>query len=55
VPATFAFPAGVKQDVGWKLWLQGMPGFAMEGENCLIEQHNIKAFRKFLPLAYQKR
>jgi hypothetical protein len=55
VPATFAFPAGVKRDVGWKLWLQGMPGFTMEGENGVIEQHNIKAFRKFLPARLPKK
>jgi hypothetical protein len=54
-PATFAFPAGVKGDVGWKLWLQGMPGFAMEGENGVIEQHNIKAFRKFFPARLPKK
>ncbi|KAI2513449.1 hypothetical protein MHU86_923 [Fragilaria crotonensis] len=47
VPATFAFPHGVKQDVGWKLWLEGMPGFATEGENGVIEQRNVKPFQKF--------
>ncbi|KAI2492163.1 hypothetical protein MHU86_22390 [Fragilaria crotonensis] len=55
VPATFAFPVGVKRDVGWKLWLQGMPSFAAEGENGVIEQHSIKAFRKFIPARLPKR
>ncbi len=55
VPATFAFPVGVKRDVGWKLWLQGMPSFATEGENGVIEQHSIKAFRKFIPACLPKR
>ena len=49
VPATFSFPVGVKRDVGWKLWLQGMPGFAKEGKNSVIEQHSVKPFRKCLP------
>ena len=49
VPATFSFPAGVKRDVGWKLWLLGMPGYATMGENGVIEQSNIKPFRKFVP------
>jgi hypothetical protein len=55
VPATFAFPAGVKRDVGWKLWLQGMPGFTAEGENGIIERRNIKPFRKFLPARLPKK
>jgi hypothetical protein len=55
VPATFAFPVGVKRDVGWKLWLLGMPGFAAEGENGVMEQRNIKPFRKFLPARLPKR
>ena len=44
MPATFALPAGVKRDVGWKLWLQGMSGFTAEGENGINEQQNIKTF-----------
>jgi hypothetical protein len=31
-----------------------MPGFAMEGENGVIEQHNIKAFQKFLTACLPK-
>ncbi len=38
IPATFAFPTGVKRGVGWKLWLRGMPGFTTESENGSIEQ-----------------
>ena len=49
VPASFTFPAGVKRDVGWKLWLLGMPGYATSGENGVIEQSTIKPFRKFVP------
>jgi hypothetical protein len=49
VPQTFAFPASVKRDVGWRLWLQGMPAHTMVGENGELIQNKIKAFRNFLP------
>ena len=49
VPASFSFPAGVKRDVGWKLWLQGMPGYATVDENGIVQMRKIKPFRKFLP------
>ncbi len=55
VPATFAFPVGIKRDIGWKLWLQGMPGYTTTGENGVIERRNIKPFRKFLPARLPKR
>jgi hypothetical protein len=49
VPQTFAFPGSVKRDVGWRLWLQGMPAHTTVGENGEMIQNKIKAFRKFLP------
>jgi hypothetical protein len=55
VPATFAFPVGIKRDIGWKLWLQGMPGYTTTGENGVIERRNIKPFRKFQPARLPKR
>ena len=49
VPQTFSFPASVKRDVGWRLWLQGMPAYKTVGENGVVEHNKIKAFRVFLP------
>ena len=49
VPPTFQFPSSVKRDVGWRLWLQGMPAYATVCENGLIENNKIKQFRNFLP------
>jgi hypothetical protein len=43
------FPAGIKSDVGWKLWLAGMPTFRTEqGENGSVTNNAIKPFCKFL-------
>ena len=49
VPQTFAFPVSVKRDVGWRLWLQGMPDHRTVGENGELTHNKIKAFRNFLP------
>jgi hypothetical protein len=49
VPQNFAFPGSVKRDVGWRLWLQGMPAHTTVGENGHVTHNKIKAFRNFLP------
>jgi hypothetical protein len=50
VPVSFSFPAGIKRDVGWKLWLAGMPAYRTEGENgSVLNKNAIKPFCKFLP------
>ena len=55
VPESFAFPAGIKRDVGWRLWLTGMPAYRTEGENGEVEHNAIKPFRKFLPARLPKK
>ena len=55
VPESFSFPAGIKRDVGWKLWLLGMPIFRTEGENGAVLNNAIKPFRKFLPARLPKK
>ena len=55
VPQTFAFPASVKRDVGWRLWLQGMPAHTTVGKNGEVIQNKIKAFRYFLPARLPKK
>jgi hypothetical protein len=54
VPQIFSFPSGTKRDVGWKLWLLGMPAYAKVGENGVV-YNRIKAFRTFLPSRLPKR
>jgi hypothetical protein len=49
VPEDFEFPKGLKRNVGWKLWLQGMPGHSAVGENDEITARPIKPFRSFVP------
>ena len=55
VPQTFAFPASMKRDVGWRLWLQGMPAYTTVGENGAVVYNKIKAFRTFLPARLPKK
>ena len=55
VPDDFLFPAGLKRDTGWNLWLLGMPAFATRGENGEIQQRTIKAFRNFVPSRLPKK
>ena len=55
VPQNFAFPASVKRDVGWRLWLQGMPSYASVGENGAMIQNKVKQFRNFLPARLPKK
>jgi hypothetical protein len=49
VPEDFEFPKGLKRNVGWKLWLQGMPGHNMIDESGNITVRPIKPFRAFVP------
>ena len=55
VPEGFLFPSGIKRDVGWKLWIQGMPAYAIVGENGEIVSRKIKPFRKLLPSRLPKK
>ena len=55
VPEDFLFPAGLKRDAGWRLWLLGMPAFMMRGENGELEQRAIKPFRKLIPSRLPKK
>lgn len=55
VPESFLFPASIKRDVGWKLWLSGMPAYRTEGENGAVVHNAIKPFRKFLPARLPKK
>ena len=45
----FAFPATVKHDVDWRLWLQGMPSYTRVGEDGEMIQNKVKQFCNFLP------
>ena len=50
VPQGFAFPHGLKQNTGWKLWLNGMPGYRKVCENTGEEiAQPIRPFRTFIP------
>jgi hypothetical protein len=49
VPLSFAFPSSIKRDVGWRLWLQGMPDYRTVGENGVVLHSKIKPYRDFLP------
>jgi hypothetical protein len=49
VPEDFEFPKGLKRNVGWKLWLQGMPGHNMMDESGNITIRPMKSFRAFVP------
>jgi hypothetical protein len=55
VPESFSFPAGIKLDIGWKLWLAGMPAYRTEGENGSVLNNAIKTFREFLPARLPKK
>jgi hypothetical protein len=55
VPQAFAFPASVKRDDGWRLWLQGMPAYTTVGENGVVEYNKIKAFRVLFPAWLQRK
>lgn len=46
VPEDFEFPAGVTLDIGWKLWLTGLPQHQVL-ENDVLVNRPIKPFRKF--------
>jgi hypothetical protein len=55
VPQNFAFPTSVKRDVGWRLWLQGMPSYTTVDENGAVIQNKVKQFRNFLPARLPKK
>jgi hypothetical protein len=55
VPEGFVFPAGVKRDAGWKLWLQGMPAYTRVGENGERIPSPIKPFRDLAPRRLPKK
>jgi hypothetical protein len=52
-PKTFKSPIGVKRDVGWKLWLNGMPAY-QEMQNGQLVNCLIKPFRKLCPAKLPK-
>jgi hypothetical protein len=55
VPEGFLFPAAVKRDLGWKLWLQGMPGYTRASENGEMIHSPVKPFRKLVPSRLPKK
>jgi hypothetical protein len=55
VPESFSFPAGIKGNAGWKLWLAGMPAYRTEGENGSVLNNAINTSRKFLPARLPKK
>jgi hypothetical protein len=44
VPEFFLFPANIKYDVGWKLWLAGMREYRTEGQNGAVINSAIMPF-----------
>ncbi len=49
VPKNFEFPARCKLDIGWKLWLQGLPLNQVRGMDGTVQAAPIRPFRKFNP------
>jgi len=49
VPQNFEFPARCKLDIGWKLWLQGLPSNQIVGTDGKVQAAPIRPFRKFNP------
>ena len=47
VPETFELPSRIKLENGWRLWVQGLPGFQIEGRDHLARAAPIRPFRKF--------
>jgi hypothetical protein len=47
VPKTFQLPTRVKLENGWRLWVQGLPGFQIEDEDHIARAAPIRPFRKF--------
>ncbi len=49
VPQNFEFPARCKLDIGWKLWLQGLPGNQIVGLDGEVQAAPVRPFRKLNP------
>ena len=53
VPELFEFPADLKLDTGWKLWMGGQPGYHTKNKNGLTQLAPIRPYRlldcKLLP------
>jgi len=49
VPKNFEFPARCKLDIGWKLWLQGLPSNQIIGTDGKVQAAPIQPFWKFNP------
>jgi len=49
VPQNFEFPAWCKLDIGWKLWLQGLPSNQIVGTDGKVQAAPIWPFWKFNP------
>jgi len=49
VPQNFEFPARCKLDIGWKLWLQGLPSNQIVGTDGKVQAAPIRLFWKFNP------
>jgi hypothetical protein len=47
VPETFGLPMRVKLENGWRLWVQGLPGFQIEDGDHMTRAAPIRPFRKF--------
>jgi hypothetical protein len=49
VPKNFEFPQQVRRDIGWRLWLLGMPDYRTIGEDGVEKSSQIKPFKSLLP------
>jgi len=49
VPKVFQFPARCKLDLGWKLWLKGLPDNQVTGPDGSLQAAPIRPFRKLNP------
>ncbi|KAI2510970.1 hypothetical protein MHU86_3442 [Fragilaria crotonensis] len=59
VPEAFQLPSRIKLENGWRIWLQGLPGFQIEDRDHIARAAPIRPFRKFtnalLPAEVKKR
>jgi hypothetical protein len=47
VPKLFELPTRVKLENGWRLWVQGLPGFQIEDKDHIARAAPIWPFQKF--------
>ena len=47
VPETFQLPSRTKLENGWRIWIQGLPGFQIEDRDHIARAAPIRPFRKF--------